>query len=717
MKSKVRKRDGRYVKFSSEKIKNAVLKAVEASSIELSDTKIDGLVKKIVKKTEDDFSAINKIPSVEDIQNIVEETLMKSNLPSIARNYILYRNERFKIRDKDNRLMKKYSEFDKKIQTKNRSPISELLEYGFEGAKEFYKLFILNSTHLKAYENGDIHIHNLEFFKLSFDNINIDLKKLFDKGFYLGKTYIRKPHRIGSYTYLAYKVLQTTQNELYGNQSISAFDYFMADGVRKSYEILFKENILKSSLFLDNGFNETQYNNILSENNVIPKLYNHEIDKHLSLFFNQKSIDQIYKITEKDIYDLTYQSIETFLYNLNSIDIKSGRYLPVSTINYGTDTSNEGRLVIDILLEVTKRGIGNGQIPIFPIQVFKIKKTINFEENTPNYDLYLKSIELCSKTLIPQFSFLDASYNISNKKDNSYDNEVAYIGTQRIFNNINDNQKVFGRGNIATTSINLVKIALKSSQYNNFIQELLKVADICLENLKEKYDILKSASINNFEFVVGQKLIEKRTNTNKFEKTLENFNLSIGFFGLAEAMEVLYGMDHSANNKILYKAIKTIETLKEKIDSYSKKNNLNFVLIGIEDEDIIKKFYEIDKKKNKNNQIFDYETYTKSFHISKRANKNIFEKINIESNFFKYTLGGHQINIDIKEPTKDKIYESLKYSSERDIGQVVFEGDIYYDPYCGYIGKYVKMCPRCNRFLDKNDIKKMIKKNNIINYV
>lgn len=698
MVNRIRKRDGRYVKFNKDKISISIQKAFNATNIDISENKLDKLVDKVIFEINKNYELNHRIPAVEEIQDIVEKTLMSSNFHDVAKKYIIYRNERFKIRDKNNRLMQTYKKFSEEDSNHFLPAQAEIIKYGLEGIGEFYKLFVLNNNHLKAHENGDIFIHNIEFLKLSFDSVNIDLNKLFEKGFYIGPTFIRPPQKIESFAALAARIIQVSQNELFGTQSFGSFDTFMAKGVETSFKRLFLDNLSRATSFLNLPYDfKSILQNLEINKNIYPKLAKKDIDKYLIKYIDQNLIDKIYILTEKDIMNETEKAIEAFFYSLNTFESRESFKLPLSCISYGTDQSEEGRLITKTILRQTQMGLGKSKIPSLPIQIFKIKKGVNLNPQDKNYDLLKLAVETSAQFLHPNFSFLDTKYNFN--RSNKYINETNYLGINRVSNS----NTTYGVGNLFTTTINIPRIALKFKNKKDFFMELIKIVTLTCENLLERYQMLTNINDKHYNFLAGQNIILPKSEEDNTTLKIKDGNISVGFFGISEALKILNGYHHGENEDSFKDAKLIFETINNVIDRYKKNYQLNFVLSAIEDKNLINNFYEIDDKEFnlKNKNIFKY---SNSFFLPKEFNIDNKHMIDLMSNFFKYTKGGHILHLNLSSldfnTRRKEILTLIKYLSKKEVGLVSFNFPLYYDPFCGYLGNKEDKCKKCNRYIN-----------------
>ena len=515
------KRDGRKVPFNLQKIADAIFKA--AASVGGSDH--DTALELAVEACEYLENLGNNTPTVEEIQNAVEKTLIEKGHAQTAKNYILYRANRTRAREMKTSLMEIYKDLtfkdakDNDIKRENANidgdtAMGTMLKYGSEGAKQFNKLFVLRPEHAKAHEEGDIHIHDLDFLTLTETCCQIDLIKLFKGGFCTGHGFLREPNDIASYSALAAIAIQSNQNDQHGGQSIPNFEYAMAIGVAKSYKKIYKKNLIKALDIYEVENAEEVANNItetLSKQDLVPALEKDEYviaeAKELAkIGINDALIKKIQRFTKKyseqEIDRATYQSMEAFVHNLNTMHSRAGAQIPFSSINYGTDTTPEGRLVIKNILLATDAGLGNGETAIFPIHIFKVKEGVNYNKQDPNYDLFKLAIKVSAKRLFPNFSFIDAPFNLQYYKEGDYRTEIAYMGCRtRVAGNVYDKDReiVTQRGNLSFTSINLPRLGiLANKDMNKFYEMLDEKLNLVADQLMDRYKIQAKKRVKNY---------------------------------------------------------------------------------------------------------------------------------------------------------------------------------------------------------------------------
>lgn len=724
------KRDGRKVPFDEGKIVNAIKKSFDAVG-EFNDERYcmdiaDEVVQDIIYK-------ISDIPTVEQIQDLVEESLIKKNHAKVAKAYILYRAERSRIREMNTRLMKIYEDItfsdskDSNIKRENANvngdtAMGTMLKYGSEGAKQFYHMYILNPEHSKAHLDGDIHIHDLDFLTLTTTCCQIDLIKLFKGGFSTGHGALREPNDISSYSALACIAVQSNQNDQHGGQSIANLDYALALGVKKTFaknyaycfarnfEIMFDEENadiiareVKNTVEAEGiCLSISDYENYFSREKSIYK------DKGCSVDKIEKIQRLAYKNALKQTDRNTFQAMEALIHNLNTMHSRAGAQTPFSSINYGMDTSEEGRMVIKNILLALEKGLGNGETPIFPIHIFRVKEGINFNKEDKNYDLFKLACRVSAKRLFPNFSFQDAPFNLKYYKEGCPETEIAYMGCRtRVMGNSYDETKeiTYGRGNLSFTSINLPRIALRADgNIEWFFKELDSKIDLCIAQLLERFQIQCSKKVKNFPFLMGQGIwidSEKLDYEDSVAEVLKHGTLSVGFIGLAECLKALVGMHHGESKEAQELGLKIIGHMRKRIDDESQKRKLNFTLLATPAEGLSGRFVKMDKKLfGEIDGITDREYYTNSFHVPVYYSISAFNKIDIEAPYHEMTNAGHITYVELDGDTTKNVeaFEKIiRYMKEVGIGYGSINHPVDRDPVCGFTGIINDECPMCGR--------------------
>ena len=718
------KRDGRKEIFNRDKILNAIKKAYRSANQD--ENEAEEITDIVIKNIDDKF--LDKNPMVEDIQDEIEKVLISKNQAEVAKLFIVYRAERNKYRQNHSELMETLNDItfkdskDNDLKRENANidgdtAMGSMLRYGSESAKEFYLNNVIDPRFAEAHKNGDIHIHDMDFYTLTMTCCQIDLIPLFKDGFSTGHGFLREPASIRSYASLACIAIQSDQNDQHGGQSIPNFDFSMAPGIKKTYRKALIELLYEIySIFDDDITNEEAKKIVLDAEKVeevgldAPKFHD-ELSKLIKNRFpslnNEKLIKKLFIDAVKKTDEETHQAMEAMIHNLNTMHSRAGAQVPFSSLNYGTDTSKEGRMVINALLDATLRGLGNGETPIFPIQIFKCKEGVSYFKEDPNYDLFRKAMYVSGKRLFPNFSFLDSSFNKPYYKKGDYKTEVSYMGcrTRVMGNVIKDKEITTGRGNLSFTSINLPRIGITSNHdINVFYKRLDELMDLCKDQLLERYKIQASKHVYNFPFLMGQHVwldSDKLKYNDKIEPVLIHGTLTIGFIGLAECLKSLTGYHHGENEDSYKLGYEIIKHMREKCDEYTQKYNLNFSLIATPAEGLSGRFVKIDKKKfGIIPGVTDRDYYTNSFHIPVYYDISLIDKIKKEGPFHKLTNGGHISYVEVDGDVSKNVdaFEMIvRAMHDNDIGYGAINHPIDRDPVCGYNGIINDECPLCHR--------------------
>lgn len=731
------KRDGRKVPFNIEKIANAVFKAAQSCGGSDFNEAMDVAVK-TCELYEKEYG--NEVPTVEKIQDIVEKVLIENGHAKTAKAYILYRYERTRSREMKTNLMRVLNELtfnpakDSDIKRENANidgdtAMGTMLKYGSVSAKEFYEMYVLEERHAKAHKNGDIHIHDLDFLTLTTTCCQIDLLKLFHGGFSTGHGFLREPNDIASYSALACIAIQSNQNDQHGGQSVPNFDYSMAEGVRKTYSHRYVQNIARALDLIANIDNADEtakniFNEIKGKYNIIPNLANDsgytekEFEK-LCEITDTETAEKIQKFAvknaQKETDRATYQAMEALIHNLNTMNSRAGAQTPFSSINYGTDTSPEGRMVIKNVLLAQEAGLGNGETPIFPIHIFKIKEGINYNKDDINYDLFKLACRVSAKRLFPNFSFLDAPYNLQYYKEGDYNTEAAYMGCRtRVIGNVYDPTReiVTGRGNLSFTSINLPRLAIKADHnVGAFFDMLDEMMDLTIEQLLHRFKIQSQKKVRNFPFLMGQGVwidSDKLSADDTVGEILKHGTLSVGFIGLAETLKALIGKHHGESEEARELGLEIIQAMRNRLDEECKRTGLNFSLLATPAEGLSGRFVRMDAERYGIIEgVTDREYYTNSFHVPVYYPISAFEKIKIEAPYHALTNAGHISYIELDgDPMEnlDAFEKVVRCMKEAGIGYGSINHPVDRDPVCGYTGIIGECCPMCGRKENSDDV-------------
>lgn len=725
----ITKRDGRTVHFDINKIASAIEKAFAATI-----GKKDYAICLALAQEVSDIFEEKQIdsPTVEQIQDTVERVLINHGHVRTAKAYILYRAERTRVRNMNDRLMKTFEDItykdatDSDIKRENanidgNTAMGSMLKYGSEGAKHFYESYVLNPAHSEAHRNGDIHIHDLDFYTLTTTCCQIDLIKLFHDGFSTGHGVLREPNDIASYASLACIAIQSNQNDQHGGQSIANFDYGLAPGVAKTYKKRYRSNLTSLIEVMDCAAHAKKTKEIfqtLTAENLIPTLDGSQAytDRERALLIEagvpEEILDKIQSFSAKKATEetdkATYQAMEALLHNLNTMHSRAGAQTPFSSINYGMDTSTEGRMVMKNMLLVTEAGLGNGETAIFPIQIFRVKDGVNFNPGEPNYDLFKLSCRVSAKRLFPNFSFQDAPFNLQYYKEGHPETEIAYMGCRtRVIGNVNDPEReiTYGRGNLSFTSINLPRIAiLANKNIDWFFSELDRKVDLVVEQLLERFEIQAKKKVHNYPFLMGEGVwidSEKLNYDDEVREVLKHGTLSVGFIGLAEALKALLGVHHGESEIAQNLGLDIIGHMRKRMDDLSAETHLNFSLLATPAEGLSGRFVRMDRERFGSIEgVTDREYYTNSFHIPVYYPISAYKKIQLEAPYHELTNAGHITYIELDgDPSTnlDAFEKVIRYMKAQGIGYGSINHPVDRDPVCGYNGIIGDTCPKCGR--------------------
>lgn len=727
------KRDGRKVPFNMEKIANAIFRAAQS----VGGTNFEEAMQiaaRVCALVEEKYPG--QVPTVEQVQDLVEKTLIEEGHAATAKAYILYRYERTRSREMKTNLMTVLNELtfnpakDSDIKRENANidgdtAMGTMLKYGSVSAKEFYEMYVLEPQEAKAHINGDIHIHDLDFLTLTTTCCQIDLIKLFKDGFSTGHGYLREPNDIASYSALACIAIQSNQNDQHGGQSVPNFDYAMAEGVKKTYRARYAQNIARC-LAMECGLELNECDKlserlavqVQQEQGLIPILADNNGYREAELpglteicgseALAKKIQDFAVKAAYKETNRATYQAMEALIHNLNTMNSRAGAQTPFSSINYGTDTSPEGRMVIENVLLANEAGLGNGETPIFPIHIFKVKEGINYNPEDPNYDLLKLACRVSAKRLFPNFSFIDAPFNLQYYKPGDYNTEVAYMGCRtRVIGNVYDPEReiVSGRGNLSFTSINLPRLAIKADHnVGAFFDSLDEMMDLAINQLMHRFKIQSQKKVRNYPFLMGQGVwidSEKLGPDDEVGEVLKHGTLSVGFIGLAETLKALIGKHHGESEEARELGLEIVTAMRNRLDEESKRTGLNFSLLATPAEGLSGRFVRMDAKRfGIIPGVTDREYYTNSFHVPVYYPISAVDKIRIEAPYHALTNAGHisyiELNGDPVEnlPAFEKV---VRYMKEAGIGYGAINHPVDHDPCCGYTGIIGDTCPKCGR--------------------
>ena len=730
MLSTIVKRDGRLVPFDEDKIAQAIQKAFTATHQSKGMDVCQTLAKEVAAKAD---QTLGSTPSVEQIQDLVESALIENGYVRTAKAYILYRAERTRSRDMQTRLMKIYEDItfskaaDSDLKRENAningdSAMGMMLKYGSEGVKQFNDMFVLKPEHAKAHREGDIHIHDLDFLTLTTTCCQIDLLKLFKGGFGTGHGVLREPQDIASYSALACIAIQSNQNDQHGGQSIVNFDYGLAPGVAKTYVRRYRQNLARALELLVGGQADWEQRvdetvAVLGEKGLKPSLEHDEAYRKaeaalLQEFAATQDVERCQDFARehaaKETDRATFQAMEALIHNLNTMHSRAGAQIPFSSINYGMDTSPEGRMVMRNVLLATWDGLGGGETPIFPIQIFRVKEGVNYEEGEPNYDLFKLACKVSAKRLFPNFSFQDAPFNLQYYKPGHPETEIAYMGcrTRVIGNNFDKDRQISpGRGNLSFTSINLPRLAIRAKgDISLFFEELDRRIDLVIDQLNERFEMIAGKTKANFPFLMGEGVwidSDKLGPNEPIREVLKHGTFSIGFIGLAECLVALIGEHHGQSERAQNLGLDIIGHMRARVDEESAKTGLNYTLLATPAEGLSGTFVRKDKARyGIIPGVTDREYYTNSFHIPVYFPISAFKKIRLEAPYHELTNAGHITYVEMDgDPLQnlEAFEQVIRCMHDAGVGYGSVNHPVDRDPVCGYNGIIGDTCPKCGR--------------------
>lgn len=751
------KRDGKREDFSIGKIKSAVTKAFSATGINDEQQLVADVTMSVIGQ----FST--PTITVEAIQDLVEKELMKVR-PEVAKKYIIYREWRNTERDKKTQMKQvmdgivAIDKNDINLSNANMSshtPAGQMMTFASEVTKDYTYKYLLPKRFAEAHQLGDIHIHDLDYYPTKTTTcIQYDMDDLFERGFRTKNGSIRTPQNIQSYATLATIIFQTNQNEQHGGQSIPAFDFFMAKGVSKSFR-KHLASLISFYMQMNDGteVEEKAIRTMISEH--LPSIRTSELEREMlrmaltsiQINISKEALYQIilkaYQHTQKD----THQAMEGFVHNLNTMHSRGGNQVVFSSINYGTDTSAEGRLVIEELLKATVEGLGaRGEVPVFPIQIFKMKDGVSYTDSdyekaivdfdaamegkikfeAPNFDLFLKACHTTAKALFPNFMFLDAPFNKNEKWDakdpKRYRYELATMGCRtRVYENIIGETSSLGRGNLSFTTLNLPRLAIEArikaeqiveDTHNNdaierkakelFIDSVHELSVLIADQLYTRYEYQRTALARQFPFMMGNDVWKGGGNLNPNEEVgdvLRSGTLGIGFLGGHNAMMALYGEGHGHSQKAWNTLYEAVTEMNKVVDEYKAKYKLNYSVLATPAEGLSGRFTRIDRRKyGKIKGVTDSDYYVNSFHVDVKESIGIVEKIKSEAPFHAITRGGHITYVELDGEAQKNvraIAKIVKVMHDEGIGYGSINHPVDTCHKCGYKGVIYDKCPVC----------------------
>lgn len=667
-KFQVIKRDGRLDDFRPEKIIGAVYSAERAMNrVDDHSTEYATEVCNRVGR----YAEGQETMSVGDIQTCILDYL-KERDPELRAVYEKYRNERSVVRERKEKIYRRFGRIlssdpscmdimRENANVRGGAPMGRMLRIGSEASKYYYlsNPDIIPHETAELHRKGIIHIHDLDFYGTSINCLQIPLSDILKRGFSTGHGSVRQPKGIRTAAALACIVLQSNQNDMFGGQSIPDFEYALAPYVKMTFDRYYAE-------------------------------YSNDFNKAVEMTWRE-----------------TYQAMEALIHNLNTMASRAGAQVPFSSINYGTGTTFEQRMVISCILHATDAGLGHGETPIFPVQVFKVKAGVNYNLGDPNRDLFELSVKVSAKRLFPNWEFLDAPFNLQYYRPGHIETEVATMGCRtRVMADRFGKDITPGRGNLSFTSINLPRIALmtKGKGTDWFFSELDNITDIVIEQLVSRYKIQASLRVRNLPFLMGQGLYEDSRDLgpdDTVEKAVRHGTLGIGFVGLAEALVALTGHHHGETDEAEQLGLDIVRHLRLRADLACEKYNLNFSLIGSPAESTAGAFLRADRNEyGVIPGVTDKEYYTNSHHIPVNFHISAYRKIKLEAPFHELENGGHITYVELDGDTAknpEAVMSVVKCMHDSGIGYGAVNHPVDRDPVCGYTGVIGDTCPLCGR--------------------
>lgn len=749
------KRDGKQERFSASKITGAIGKAFEATGLDKHDESIEEITRRVIAH----FTG-NTV-GVEEIQDLVETELMKVQ-PEVAKKYIIYRQWRNTERERKTHIkhvmdgIVAIDRNDINLSNANMSshtPAGQMMTFASEITKDYTYKYLLPKPYAEAHQLGDIHIHDLDYYPTKTTTcIQYDLDDLFERGFHTKNGSIRTPQSIQSYATLATIIFQTNQNEQHGGQAIPAFDFFMAKGVLKSFQKIVASMLSFCIEMKGQAVDERTLLEVVRLHVATILLGDSEKSALVSVLNGQGfdvTTDELthilykaYAQTRKD----THQAMEGFIHNLNTMHSRGGNQVVFSSINYGTDTSAEGRMVIQELLRATVEGLGTrGEVPVFPIQIFKVKDGVSYSDadyeramkdfdaalagemtfEAPNFDLFLQACQTTAKALFPNFMFLDTPFNRHEKwradDPKRYRYELATMGCRtRVFENLNGEKTSLGRGNLSFTTMNLPRLAIEArikaeSMADNhtpdavereakaiFLDSVREMSGFIAEQLYTRYRYQRTALARQFPFMMGNNVWKGGGQLNPNDEVgdvLDQGTLGIGFIGGHNAMVALYGKGHGHSRKAWNTLYEAVEVMNEVADAYKQKYHLNYSVLATPAEGLSGRFTRMDKRKYGIIEgVNDRDYYVNSFHVDVKEPISIIEKIKCEAPFHALTRGGHITYVELDgEAQKNvrSIAKIVKVMHDENIGYGSINHPVDTCHHCGYKGVIYDKCPIC----------------------
>ena len=740
------KRAGAMVKYTPRKIYAAISGANKDAGNAMTTGDMNRVVMGIHTKLQADKK--HTALSVEDIQDMVEDALMDAGFNAVAREYIRYRQVHTMRRKAGQELMEGYNELlfadaaDVDLKRDNANintdaPMGIMLKLGAEGAKTFVDNYALDDEVRAADKENWIHIHDKDFSLITFNCCQIDLGKLFKGGFSTGHGFLREPNSIRAAASLACIAIQSNQNDQFGGQSINALDYALAPYVDKSFKKALKKQTRAALLFymaddlrpddLDLSLYHYYHSKegwAAERQDMAQAMADYLKSKGAKLPENYlDSATYVVGLACQEVEEETKQAMEAMIHNFNTLHSRAGAQVPFSSLNFGMDTSPEGRLVSKYLLLAQEAGLGHGETAIFPITVFQLKAGVNYNPDDPNYDLFKLACRVSAKRLFPNFVNLDAPYNLQYYKPGDYNSYVATMGCRtRVMSNVNGPEESGSRGNFAFTTLNLPKMALEAiaevegvvkgytedSDHKAIRKKFFELMDkyimISKDYLEKRYDIIAHKHVYNFPFLMGEGVwmdSDKLNPDDEIGEVLKHASISIGFCGLAECLVALTGSHHGASEDAQKFGLEIVGHLREMTDKFTEETHMNWSCFGTPAESTAGQFQRANQALfGKIEGITDRGYMTNSSHVPVYYPIKAIDKIRIEAPYHALENAGHIAYVEMDgDPTKNlKAFETVvRAMHDADMGYFSINHPVDRDPVCGYTGLIENECPHCHR--------------------
>jgi len=729
------KRDGNVAEFDIDRIKDSISKAMARTEKGIDPDLIERIAESISKST-------SEKASVDKIQDMVERKLMDSRRKDAAQTYIKYRQKRDVARQSKTRVM-----FEEIINAENNditrenanmnsdTPAGMMMKFASETTKPFVDTYLLREDIREVVDRNYIHVHDKDYYPTkSLTCLQHPLDTIFKRGFRAGHGELRPPKRIETAATQACVSMETVQNEMHGGQAIPAFDYYLAPFVRLAYQ----EEIDKiSKLFIDLPDKEywDEIKNIEIKDYITKELPPSNTLPAAGSFVTYPTKERIIQMAINQTVDRVHQAMESFVHNMNNIHSRGGNQVVFSSINYGTDTSAEGRCIIREVLRATEAGVGNGATAIFPIQIWKLKAGVSINPGDPNYDLFKYACKVSARRFFPNFLNLDSTFNKTDEWKESdpgrYKHEVAVMGCRtRLWLDRFGETTSIGRGNISFTTINLPKLAIEAAiecgalvkneegkyiraeikdtekMFKLFMERLKEVADLAAEQLHERYKFQATAKAKQFPLLMSGlwKGSENLGPEDSVEPAIKHGTLSLGYIGLAEALVAMFGKHHGESEEMQEKGLEIVGLLNDLCkNKYSEEYDLNYTCLATPAEGLSGKFTKVDKKEfGEIKGVTDREYYTNSNHVPVYYDCSAKHKAEIEGPYHKLTPAGHifYVEVDGKVTSNpDAVEDIVGVARKNDCGYISINYNCSRCEDCGYESSEEfenGICPKCS---------------------